>query len=181
MPSPANPLHLDVMADDALSSIASTSDKTPYVTRGPPSSPTCKLSLAGVNRSVDNNGNPRGPSQACLHLSAPALPACGAALDRHLYDAVSAALVNQEAAVARRTHVADDAGIDATRGNRPALERFGLGIKPHQCIRSHARLVVPDDAVHDDDRIGMRLWPTRRRPLLDLAGLRIVATESAHP
>jgi len=29
------------MADDALSSIASTSDKTPYVTRGPPSSPTC--------------------------------------------------------------------------------------------------------------------------------------------
>ena len=83
----------------ALSSIASTSDKTPYVTRGP-QAPTCTLSLAGVSRSGDNNGNPRGPSQACLHLSAPALPACGAALDRHLDDAVGAALVNQEAAVA---------------------------------------------------------------------------------
>ena len=124
---------------------------------------------------------PRGPGNACLGLSGHALPARGAALYRHLDDAVGAALVNQAAAVARRTHVADDAGIDATSGNRPALERFGLGITPHQGIRPHARLVVPDDAVHDDDRIGMRRWPARRHPLLDLAGLRIVAAESAHP
>ena len=34
-----------------------TSDKTPYVTRGPPSTPTCTPSLAGVNQSVENNGN----------------------------------------------------------------------------------------------------------------------------
>ena len=57
---------------------------------------------------------PRGPGKACLGLSVQARPDRGAALYRHLDDAVGAALVNQEAAVARRTHVADDAGIDAT-------------------------------------------------------------------
>jgi hypothetical protein len=50
---------------------------------------------------------------------------------RHLDDPVCAALMNQEVAVARRSHVPDDARMDAARGDRPALEFFGVRIEAH--------------------------------------------------
>src|SRR5215211_7164946 len=75
--------------------------------------------------------------------------------------------------------VPPDPGIDTARRDRPALEGLGLGIEADQRIRPHARLVVPDGPVHDDDAIGMRLRAAGGWPFLDLPGLRIVAAELA--
>src|SRR5205823_6578200 len=86
-----------------------------------------------------------------------ALPARGAALRYHLDDAVGGALVNEQVAFSRRSSVPKYAGVEPARRDRPALERLRLWIEANQRIRPHARFVVPDDAVHDDDGIGMRL------------------------
>src|SRR5262245_39540900 len=107
----------------------------------------------------------------------PSLAARSLARHRHLDDPVGAALVDQQAAVARGAHVADDAGVDVAGGDGPALERLGPGIEADQWVGPHAGLVVPDHAVDHDDRIRMRLRTARRRPFLDLASFRIVAAK----
>src|SRR5688572_33348984 len=61
--------------------------------------------------------------------------------------------MKHEISVGRHRHVPDDA--DAGR-NRPALELFGFRVESNQRIGPLVRFVVPDDVVHDRNRIRLR-------------------------
>ena len=98
---------------------------------------------------------------------------------RHQDDAVGAGLMDQQVAVAGRPHVPDDAAIDIAGRDRPTLERLGRGIEAHQRVRPHTGFVVPDRAARVGEPVGMRVRTARRRPFGDLAGLRVVASETA--
>src|SRR5918996_2266070 len=98
---------------------------------------------------------------------------------RHQDDPVRAGLMDQQVAVPRWPHVPQDAAINASRGDCPALESLCLGIESYKRIRPLCRLVVPNDIVHYGDGIRMRLRPAGRRPFLDLARFRIQPAKPA--
>src|SRR5688572_4753626 len=64
--------------------------------------------------------------------------------------AIRASLVNKQVAGPGHSKVPDDSD---SGGNGPALKSFRLRVEPHKRIRSHPRLVVPDDIVHDSKSI----------------------------
>src|SRR5687768_978742 len=66
--------------------------------------------------------------------------------DLHQSNAVRARLVNEEVMRTGHPHVPDDAH---SRRNRPALEFLGFWVEAHKSVRSHSRLVVPDDVVNN--------------------------------
>ena len=85
-------------------------------------------------------------------------------------------LASHRIAVRRDVHVAHDV---AAAGNGPGLEFLGLRVEAHDGVRLGAGLVVPDRALGEDDAVGLRLRPARRRPLLDLAGREIEPAEDS--
>ena len=101
------------------------------------------------------------------------------AVDRHQDDAVRAALVDQQVAVPRRSHVSNDAGVNSSGGNGPALKSLCRWVESDERIGPLARFIVPDDAVHNGDGIGVRLRPAGRRPLFNLSCLRIHPAQPA--
>ena len=74
---------------------------------------------------------------------------------RHQDDPIRAGLMDQQVAVPRRPHVPQNAGVNASRRDRPALESLCFGIESDERIRSLARLVVPDNIVHYGDGISV--------------------------
>src|SRR6266850_6555773 len=98
------------------------------------------------------------------------------AADQNKANLVHAAFRYDQVAIACGLHVAHDA---STAGDGPALEFFGFDVEPHQHVWPDRRFDVPDGAVQICNSVGLGPGPTRRRPVRDLAGLRIEAAEIA--
>ena len=68
----------------------------------------------------------------------PRAPSCllrrGWVFERHQDDAVCTALVDQQVAITGRQHVPDDAGVNATGWNGPALESLRFRIESDERI-----------------------------------------------
>ena len=71
----------------------------------------------------------------------------------HQANAIRAGLMNEQVARLCHPHVPDDSN---PRRYGPALELFRLRIEADEGVRSHPRLVVPDDIVHDGQCVGVR-------------------------
>src|SRR5210317_384799 len=94
---------------------------------------------------------------------------------------VRRALVNEQAPGPIGPGMAEDPRIDPGGRNGPALEGFRFRVKAHEGIGAHAGFVVPNDAVDDNQPIGMGFRTARGGPLPKAPRGRDVLAEASGP
>ena len=94
---------------------------------------------------------------------------------------VRRALVNEQAPGPIGPGVAKDPRIDPGRWDGPALEGFRFWVKAHEGIGAHARLVVPNDAINNNQPIGMGFRAARGGPFPEAPRGWGVLTEASGP